>query len=145
MLVIVGWKVMLAALLIWLAIVILTEYVSLASLVVAVLFPFYFLLFKLDIEYFAVSALISGLVIWAHRENIKRLQAGKELKLNIKIGFKRQNGKESGVVTEAISTMLAPRAGKVVETKKRTKTSVPKKAPKKAVKKATAAKKRTTK
>ena len=88
-LIIVGWKVMLAALFAWMAIVILTQYVSLASLVVAIIFPFYFVFLKPDPIYFLISLGIIALIFWAHRENIKRLRANKELKIDIRVGYKK--------------------------------------------------------
>lgn len=70
---------------IFIVIVLTTRYVSLGSIAAALLCPF------LGIYYFAgnwlalVSCLLVGVtVIWAHRENIKRLRAGTENRIKAK-------------------------------------------------------------
>ena len=65
----------------WLAIFLLTRYVSLASIVAAALTPFLAALFKEPIFYFLVSLLLAVVVIFRHKENIGRLKAGRENKM----------------------------------------------------------------
>jgi glycerol-3-phosphate acyltransferase PlsY len=90
LIVLIGWKVMLAMLLIWVAVTLITQYVSLSSLIMAAIIPFYFLLIRVDFPYFLLAIALAVLIFWTHRSNIKRLRAGKELKLDIHIGYKRQ-------------------------------------------------------
>lgn len=69
------------ALLTWIAVVAITRYVSLGSiiaiLVVLVLSPF-----VIGLAYFIPLFIISGLILWRHQENIERLRAGAENKIN---------------------------------------------------------------
>lgn len=79
----VGWG---AFLLMWLT----TKYVSLGSVCAAISFPIMtWVVFRVPAELaghdefmwmFVLSLLIAGLVLWAHRENIKRLLTGTESK-----------------------------------------------------------------
>lgn len=66
---------------IWIAIIAVTRYVSLGSIVVAVLLPVLVYLMYPKTEYI-IFALLAGLVIiFRHRSNIARLIAGEELKI----------------------------------------------------------------
>lgn len=66
--------------LLWLAVILLTRIVSLASLCAALFLPFaaYWTDLGLQLPVF----LISGLIIWKHRANIKRLRMGNEPRLS---------------------------------------------------------------
>ncbi len=71
----------------FLVIVVLTRYVSLGSIVAAALFPITFYYLNQQQRTPATLAMISGvslLIIWKHRENIRRLVAGNENKLGAK-------------------------------------------------------------
>jgi acyl phosphate:glycerol-3-phosphate acyltransferase len=75
-----GWL-GLATLVTWLVIAYAFRYSSLAALVAAIFAPFYYgLLFGMDSKLFAVL-MMSGLLIWRHRQNIGNLMAGKESKI----------------------------------------------------------------
>jgi glycerol-3-phosphate acyltransferase PlsY len=71
---------------IWFAVVALTRYVSLASVVAAALFPFLVLLFGEPWPVVAFTALAAVAVIVRHRANIGRLLAGEELRLQFRRG-----------------------------------------------------------
>jgi glycerol-3-phosphate acyltransferase PlsY len=62
------------------------RYVSLASVAVAAAFPLLAWAFKeyADSRQLVLIALVSALVIWKHRQNIRRISAGKESKLGKK-------------------------------------------------------------
>ena len=66
---------------VWFAIVYLTRYVSLGSVVAAFLTPVLAALFAYPVEYIVFSVIAAVLVIVRHRENIKRLMNGTENKI----------------------------------------------------------------
>lgn len=82
----------------FLSIVIITRYVSLGSLVVAVILFAWLALFatlgaygldqKLLPEFYLVTAMISGLAFWRHRANVGRLVRGTENKISLNFGKK---------------------------------------------------------
>lgn len=71
-------------LVVFILIVAISKYVSLGSVSVAFLLPIVALLIGADIAYILLSILIAVLVIYKHRENIKRLRAGVEPKVKEK-------------------------------------------------------------
>lgn len=71
----------LISLILWIVVVALTRYVSLASLVAAV-FATVAILF-VHTTYFLPMAIMTILIIWRHMENIERLKAGTENKLDL--------------------------------------------------------------
>jgi acyl phosphate:glycerol-3-phosphate acyltransferase len=78
-----GWL-GLATLLTWLVIAYAFRYSSLAALVASVFAPFYYgLLFGADAKLLAVLVM-SGLLIYRHRQNIASLMAGKESRIGSK-------------------------------------------------------------
>jgi acyl phosphate:glycerol-3-phosphate acyltransferase len=75
-----GWL-GLATLLTWLVIAYAFRYSSLAALVASVFAPFYYgLLFGIDAKLLAVLVM-SGLLVYRHRQNIANLMAGKESRI----------------------------------------------------------------
>lgn len=68
---------------IWLVVVFMTRYISLASLISAAAAPILILIFS-NTSYFIPILLMAGLIIWKHKENIQRLRAGTENKVNLK-------------------------------------------------------------
>jgi glycerol-3-phosphate acyltransferase PlsY len=64
----------------------LTRYVSLGSIIAAIVAPVLFgILAALDIvptEYVVFAVVVAGLILWRHRENIDRLRAGTERRLS---------------------------------------------------------------
>jgi len=75
------WPVSLAALLTWLIMALLFRYSSLAAILAAILTPGYMFWFSGVWEYVFVSFIISTLLIWRHRSNIRNLLIGKEDKI----------------------------------------------------------------
>lgn len=65
--------------LIWLVIVYITRYVSLASLVCMILAAI--LLLFVHTTYFLPVAVMAGFIIWRHKENVDRLRSGTENKI----------------------------------------------------------------
>lgn len=66
-------------------IILVTRYVSLGSLIGALLIPFSVLFFHYPAEYLFFGLTVMALVIWRHIPNIKRLLQGKELKIGEKV------------------------------------------------------------
>lgn len=66
-------------------IVVLSRYVSLASITAASIFPILVIFFDKSFPYVVVSILIASVVIYKHRENILRLRNGTEAKINEKV------------------------------------------------------------
>lgn len=77
-------KIFLILLFVFVAVVIITRYVSMASLVAAVLFPLLAISFSQSIPYILLSTLMAVMVVYRHRENIRRLRNGTESKLGDK-------------------------------------------------------------
>jgi glycerol-3-phosphate acyltransferase PlsY len=78
----------------WAVIVAISRYISLGSILAAVLFPVYFMLiimlcpawnFTALWPVFIISCIVSLLLILRHKDNIKRLLAGSENKINMNI------------------------------------------------------------
>ena len=63
---------------VWIALVTATRYVSVGSIVAAVLAPILAALFNEPPEFFAFALAAAAMIIWRHRENIARLKAGRE-------------------------------------------------------------------
>jgi len=68
----------------FIAVVALTGYVSLGSIVGAILWPVVSLFFNLPAVMIAVAVLMSALIVIRHKDNIKRLIDGTEKKLSFK-------------------------------------------------------------
>lgn len=66
---------------VWLAIVYMTRYVSLGSVVAGFLTPILAAIFSYPMEYIVFTVIAAFLVIVRHRENIKRLMNGTENKI----------------------------------------------------------------
>ncbi|TCJ18278.1 glycerol-3-phosphate 1-O-acyltransferase [Rubrobacter taiwanensis] len=66
---------------VWWAVVLISRYTSLGAMVTMVLGPVAFILTGQPLPYVAYTVLGAALVIWLHRENIRRLAAGTERKV----------------------------------------------------------------
>lgn len=77
---------------VWVIIVALTRYVSLASIVAAVAFAPTVWAFGYDTATVVFAAVISVAVIWRHRGNIGRLVRGEELRLDFRRGSTAPGG-----------------------------------------------------
>lgn len=73
-------KVTAIVLIVWLVLVLLTRYVSVGSIVAAVLAPILAALFDAPNEFFAFALAAAAVIVWRHRDNIIRLKAGRENK-----------------------------------------------------------------
>lgn len=71
-------KVMLIVFMVWLVLTLLTRYVSIASVFSAVLAPILAGIFKEPLPYSAFALAAAVIVVWRHRENLKRLREGRE-------------------------------------------------------------------
>lgn len=85
LLILLDWRVALVAWGIFLLLVVLTRYISLGSVVCSVTAPITTALCYSG-HWFAIAVmtLIAGMVIWAHRSNIRRLASGTESKFHFK-------------------------------------------------------------
>jgi len=61
----------------------LTRYVSLGSIISAVLLPFLILAFGYSQVFAILAVILGGLIILRHRENIQRLRQGRENKIGM--------------------------------------------------------------
>ena len=79
-----SWKVGFASLGIFLIILAKSKIVSLSSISAAIFLPFlmFFDIGSTNHPYFLISLVVSILVIWKHRTNIRRLLKGEESKIN---------------------------------------------------------------
>ena len=69
----------------WLVVVFATRFVSLASLITAAAAPILVLIFSsLRMAYFLPLLIMAGLIIWKHKDNIRRLRLGTENKVKLK-------------------------------------------------------------
>lgn len=75
------WVALIAAV-IWLVVVFMTRYVSLASLIAVAATPILILILSQG-SYFIPVLLMAILIIWKHKDNIKRLRAGTESKAKL--------------------------------------------------------------
>ena len=77
----VDWRIALILLAIFIVIVAVTRYVSLGSIVIAVLYPVFIFVFHRSIILTAIALVFTVIVITAHRENIKKLVTHTENKI----------------------------------------------------------------
>ena len=81
-LLLIDWPIALVLLGVFIVIVIITKYVSLGSIVAAVLFPLIAVILGRSIETILFSAIIAVLLVVKHHANIKRLMSGTESKFS---------------------------------------------------------------
>jgi glycerol-3-phosphate acyltransferase PlsY len=79
-----AWPLGVAALATWLLVALLTRYSSLAALTAAALAPFYTAWIVPQAPVVAATAVVSLLLLWRHRANIRRLLEGKESRIGQK-------------------------------------------------------------
>jgi len=68
---------------IFVAVLYLWRFISLASITAAATVPFLVLLFERSSPLFVATLIIASIVIWRHRENIGRLRSGTENRFNL--------------------------------------------------------------
>ena len=81
------WPTALACVVLGIGVIIITRYVSLASLMAAGLVPIIGLIFKrpFDMKFFLVTLILGSIAIYKHKDNIERLRKGTESKLGEKV------------------------------------------------------------
>jgi len=82
---------------VWLAIVLLTRYVSLGSIVASALLPFILVAGRFPWIYVLAGVILAVTAIWRHRPNIARLLAGTEHRIGEPIDRRRPWGTGRGV------------------------------------------------
>jgi glycerol-3-phosphate acyltransferase PlsY len=80
----------------WIVLILVTRYVSVASLVAAALVPVLTIAFDEPLPYKIAGVLVAILVWWAHRGNIQRLLAGEEHRVKLPWTQARASGNETG-------------------------------------------------
>ena len=73
-------KVTAIVIVVWLVLTLITRYVSVASIVAAVLTPILAALFNEPLIYFLFALVAAVVIVFRHKENIQRLKAGRENK-----------------------------------------------------------------
>lgn len=76
-----SWPVGLITILLWIAMTYFTKIVSISSITVVLLTPVWMYLFNAPLSYIVFCAIGAFYIVYLHRENIKRLLAGKENKI----------------------------------------------------------------
>jgi len=72
-------------------VILITRYVSLASLIGSILFPVLVAVFGYGSVYVIISVIMAGLAIFRHKSNIIRLVQGRENKIDFSLGPKNYN------------------------------------------------------
>ena len=80
----INWKIFLALIITFLIVLLISKIISLASVSSAVVYPIYTLIFTSSVLSFAISLILSVIVIIKHKSNIKRLINGEENKISAK-------------------------------------------------------------
>ncbi len=76
-------KAILVALLVFIVVLLIWRYISLASITAAAVIPFVIAYFNRSLPLFAATLVIAAIVIWRHRGNIERLRSGTENRFKI--------------------------------------------------------------
>lgn len=84
MVIIVDWRIALILFVIFIGVILISKWISLGSIVIALLYPVLIFAFYKNFILAAVALLFTAIVIVAHRENIKRLAKGTENKISFK-------------------------------------------------------------
>lgn len=84
MVIIVDWRIALILFVIFIGVILISKWISLGSIVIALLYPVLIFAFYKNFILAPVALLFTAIVIVAHRENIKRLAKGTENKISFK-------------------------------------------------------------
>lgn len=84
MVIIVDWRIALILFVIFIGVILISKWISLGSIVIALLYPVLIFAFYKNFILAAVALFFTAIVIVAHRENIKRLAKGTENKISFK-------------------------------------------------------------
>lgn len=82
MVIMVDWRIALILFIIFMAVILITKWISLGSIVIALLYPILIYAFYKNIILCIIALLFTAIVIIAHRKNIKRLIKGTENKIS---------------------------------------------------------------
>ena len=74
-------KVTAIVVIVWLVLTLITRYVSVGSIVAALLTPILAACFKEPAAFFSFALAAAVIIVWRHRENIQRLKIGRENKI----------------------------------------------------------------
>ncbi len=74
------WRIGIACFILWAIIVALTRYVSVASIITAILMPFGFIFLRADPIFWVLCFAIAIIIVIKHKDNIKRMREGTENK-----------------------------------------------------------------
>lgn len=80
-----SWKVLLVLCLVWFGTLLVSRFISLASILAAIALPISFAVFAYPVSYIVLGILLGAFVIWRHRPNIQRLMAGTEYRIGEKV------------------------------------------------------------
>ena len=92
MMLMLDWRIALISWGLFITLMLTTRYVSLGSVVVALLFPLLTQLVFRDGVLTVIAAIMAALVLWAHRENIRRLFNGTENKFHFHVKAPKTEG-----------------------------------------------------
>ena len=84
MVIIVDWRIALILFVIFVFVILISKWISLGSIVIAILYPVLIFVFYKNWILSLVALLFTAIVIIAHRENIRRLIKGEENKISLK-------------------------------------------------------------
>lgn len=84
MVIIVDWRIAFILFVIFVSVILISKWISLGSIVIAILYPVLIFVFYKNWILSLVALLFTAIVIIAHRENIKRLIKGEENKISLK-------------------------------------------------------------
>ncbi len=84
MVIFVDWRIALILFVIFVSVILISKWISLGSIVIAILYPVLIFVFYKNWILSLVALLFTAIVIIAHRENIKRLIKGEENKISLK-------------------------------------------------------------
>ncbi|MGN0522449.1 MAG: glycerol-3-phosphate 1-O-acyltransferase PlsY [Eubacterium sp.] len=90
MVILVDWRIALILFVIFMAVIFISRWISLGSIIISILYPVLIYVFFRDIKITLVAVLFTAIVIVSHRENIKRIFNGTENK----ISFNKKDKKE---------------------------------------------------
>ena len=74
--------ILLAEIALWLAVFLSNRIVSLASIISAIAFPIFFIIFRQSPYLVLMSLILSLLIVFRHKSNISRLLRGQESRIN---------------------------------------------------------------
>ena len=96
----IDWRIALILLAVFFVAVLITKWVSLGSILMAILYPVLMGLFYKSVPITLISVVFAAIVLVAHRENIKRILNGTESKIAVGGKNKKEEVKEKAQLTQ---------------------------------------------